>query len=191
MRYMRILIISFAILLSSCGVFKKGTSQRISNKVKETTEVVKEVDTVDTTDTETKLEYSKVRETTNDSENSLVVKGGTELTEGVELKQGINVIKTESGGTLYAVKDETDKVSFIINQPTKVYKEKDRYTEFKEEGLDVEEVKREVREDNSKESKISKKDISEKESEKKSAPAFSFLLIAGILITILIMTKRK
>lgn len=140
-----------ATLSVSCGILKSKTDNRTYSEIKAKEyeeQVVEDSQTV-----EDRVFEKEVKGKSDDKskEASVRIKGGTEVIPDVELKEGLNVLSTESGGTVFAVKDKDGKLSLIINRPdinvfnkdyniTKELKERLRDSAYSEESRSKEEI---------------------------------------------------
>lgn len=195
MRYKIFTVICLTLLfLTGCGVLRNKekikTSSEQTEIVSETT-IVKDLTETKTTGKELNTEKNKQVE---GKEGYLQVKGELEVIEDVVLQEGLNVLKTESGGTVFVVKDKEDKVSLIINRPD--------INVFNKDFSLVEEVRGQLKDssetllqDNSSEYSIeSLKDTSESVNKTKTKPNKVVILVSILLLVIVIKrlkTKYK
>lgn len=104
-------------LMTSCGILKSKTDTRTNSEIRIKEEEKKEVENTRKVEENTYNKEVSGNEKDRSREASVQIKGGTEVIPDVELKEGLNVLSTESGGTVFAVKDKDGKLSLIINRP--------------------------------------------------------------------------
>lgn len=181
------------LLLSSCSLFK-NTSKTVKT-VKESAKVEKVKETLEDKSVKNKeVKQTEDKKTTDKSKESKVeFKGDLEVIENVKLDEGLNVLETKSGGTVFVVKKD-DEVSLVINRPdiTIFNKDFNLVDEYKK-GLDerfsnTSDIKY------SKEGESTSNDKAVNENNKRTTPSLKVILIMIGLITglgILIYIKFK
>lgn len=193
MRYIKILAISCAILLlSSCGIFRQGSSHKEVSKEKEKVEVVYK-DTGNSVKNESSLEeYKEDKQEDTAEDSKLIVKGKTDHTGEVELKKGLNVLNTKEGGKVYAFLQDSSKISLIVSYPEM------EYTKSLVNSLN--EVKEGVKESHKQDSSTyhieyenkTKKDTSDTLKKKEYAVDWKMIVVfVGLLIAVVAIIRLK
>jgi len=181
------------LLLNSCGLLRKQSKVEFKEEIVQKAEkevVEKEEEVVEQKDVKQK-EEKIVKDSSKESK--IEFKGDLEVIENVSLKEGLNVLETKSGGTVFVVKKDDD-ISLVINRPdiTVFNKNFDILEEFKKGLTDSSNTRTDTK---SKESKESSSDIKAiHKNEKKYTPSLKVILIMIGLITglgILIYRKFK
>lgn len=179
------------LLLSSCGLLRKQSKVEFKEEIvhKAEKEVVeKEEEIVEQKDVKQK-EEKIVKDSSKESK--IEFKGDLEVIENVSLKEGLNVLETKSGGTVFVVKKDDD-ISLVINRPdiTVFNKDFDILEEFKKGLTDSSNTRTDTK---SKESKESSSDIKAiHKNEKKYTPSLKVILIGlGIIIGLVIYLYRR
>lgn len=181
------------LLLSSCSLFK-NTSKTVKT-VKESAKVEKVKETLEDKSVGKKeVKQTEDKKTTDKSKESKVeFKGDLEVIENVKLDEGLNVLETKSGGTVFVVKKD-DEVSLVINRPDITVFNKDfNLVDEYEKGLEerfsnTSDIKY------SNEGESTSNDRASNENNKRTTPSLKVILIMIGLITglgILIYIKFK
>lgn len=177
--------------MSSCSLFK-NTSKTVKN-VKESSKVEKVSETLEDKSAKKKeVKQTEDKKTIDKSkENRVEFKGDLEVIENVKLDEGLNVLETKSGGTVFVVKKD-DELSLVINRPDITIFNKDfNLVEEYKKGLDerfnnTSDIKY------SKEGESTSNDRASNENNKKTYPSLKVILLIVVLLGLLgVVIKNK
>lgn len=189
MRYKKFIAVYLTLLfLTGCGLIRSkekvvSTSKQVEVINEETS--LKDAYEEITTGKEVTSEKSKQ---TEGKEASMHFKGELEVINDIVLEDGLNILKTESGGTVFVVKEQDDKLSLIINRPDINVFNKD-YNILEEVRGKLKDSSKTIKTDNSSEYSLEAlKVTSDSVNKTKTKP--NMIVILAIILVLIVVVKR-